>query len=82
VPLVPTRPESRGSGPLFGSVAATSVGTSAEDRMPRPLDDAAASGGVAGRSPIIRTIQPRASAEASDRPVDIADLPKTPTGGL
>jgi hypothetical protein len=80
-PLVPTRPESRSSGPLFGGVAATGVSNSIEDRTPRPVDDTAADGGAAGRKPIISTIQPRVKDEASNRPTDIADLPKTPAGG-
>jgi len=54
--------------------------SSLEDRMPGPVDDAAvAARNLAGREPIVRTLQPRTRDEAiAGRPVDIMDLPKAP----
>jgi hypothetical protein len=49
-----------------------------DDRMPRPVDDSPGAGSVAGRQPILSTIQPRSSVDTSNRPIDIIDLPKTP----
>jgi len=48
--------------------------------MPGPVDDAAvAARNLAGREPIVRTLQPRTRDEAiAGRPVDIMDLPKAP----
>ena len=84
-PLVPTRLESRPSAPLFGGTAMmgvsnSSAGRSSTDRMPRPVEEAAAAGGAAGAKTIAPAIPPRGRDDASDRPVDIADLPKTPSG--
>ncbi len=62
------------------SPSVTSVGVArssmvGDDRMPRPVDDAAS---AALRKPIISTLQPRGQEGVADRPVDIADLPKAP----
>jgi hypothetical protein len=62
--------------PSFTNVAAART-SSADDRTPRPLDDSAA-GSLSSRQLIVRTLQPRAKDETSDRPVDIVDLPKNP----
>jgi hypothetical protein len=80
VPLATTQPNSRASSALVTNVAASRTAVAGDDRMPGPVDDSAADGSIAGRKPIIRTIQPRTSNEASNRPVDILDLPKTPAG--
>ncbi len=62
---------------MFTNVAATRVGAPGDDRMPRPVDDGAGVGGIAGQKPIVRTIQPRGKDDVSDNVVDIADLPKS-----
>jgi len=67
----------RTAGPTFTNVAATRVGAPGDDRMPKPVDDAANSGGIAGQKPIVRTIQPRGRDDVSDNVVDITDLPKS-----
>ena len=72
-----TTQNSRTVAPTFTNVAATRVGVSGDDRMPRPVDDAAASVGIAGQKPIVRTIQPRGRDDVSDNVVDITDLPKS-----
>ncbi len=63
--------------PSFTNVAAART-SSTDDRTPRPLDDSAAAGSLSSRQPIVRTLQPRAKDDTSDRPVDIVDLPKNP----
>jgi hypothetical protein len=46
------------------------------DRVPKPIDNAVGDASLAGRKPVVRTLQPR-SDDASDRPVvEIGDLPK------
>jgi hypothetical protein len=61
--------------PSFTNVAATRPGNAADDRMPKPVDDSPAAGGQTNQPPITRTIQPRGVDDASNRPVDIMDLP-------
>jgi hypothetical protein len=75
VPLVPTRPDTRTSVPSVVGVATSRTLTPSEDRLPRPVDDSA-DGSAGGRKTIVQTIQPRTKGDASDRPVDIMDLPK------
>jgi hypothetical protein len=84
VPLVPSQPEGRVAIPASStlSVARTETSTAADDRMPRPLDETLTQGSSAVRKPIVRTLQPRGSDNATDRPIDITDLPKTPASGL
>ena len=80
MPLIPTQPNSRATT-SFTSVSATRPTTIDDSRMPGPVNDTADSQDISGRKPIIRTIQPRqpsARNNVSDRPRDIADLPKTP----
>lgn len=72
------QPNLRASSPSFTNVAATRTSISGDDRMPKPVDNAAADGNLAGRQPIVRTIQPRARDDVSDSAVDIVDLPKSP----
>jgi hypothetical protein len=81
MPSVPAQPNSRAVAPSFTNVAATRTIASGDDRMPRPVDDTTADASLSGRKPIIRTIQPRVSDDASNRAVDIMDLPKTPASG-
>ena len=48
-----------------------------DDHVPRPTDNTAGDRSLAGQKPIVRTLQPRGSDDASDRPVvEIGDLPK------
>jgi hypothetical protein len=77
-PSVSTQPSARAAAPLYTNVSASGTGTAGNNRMPGPVDDAAAAGSLAGRNPIIHTIQPRTGNEVSNRAVDIADLPKAP----
>jgi hypothetical protein len=72
-PAVPGPTGSRSTTATFASLPTARPGAAGDDRTPRPVDDGAAAG-----QPIIRTIQPRGRDESSDRPVDIADLPKIP----
>ena len=78
MPPTAAQPDSRVPAASVTNVAATRTVAAGDDRMPRPVDDAAADGSGAGRKPIVRTLQPRGSDDASNRPVDIMDLPKTP----
>ena len=77
MPLIPTQPNSRATT-SFSNVSVTRSATVDDNRMPGPVDDAADGQNLSGRKPIIRTMQPRAWNNVSDRPRDIADLPKTP----
>ncbi|MEN6407315.1 MAG: hypothetical protein ABFC77_12695 [Thermoguttaceae bacterium] len=60
------------------NVSTTPNGTMLDNRSPHPIDDATAQTARGGQVPIVRTLQPRQRAEASDQPVDILDLPKSP----
>ena len=66
---------------LFTNAAATRTSTAGDDRMPRPVDDTAADGSLSGGKADIRLVQPRVNDDASNRAVDIMDLPKTPASG-
>lgn len=69
MPSVLTQPNVRVS-------AASSTNSSATGMV--PAGGAALAGGSGGRTPIIRTLQPRGGDDTSPRPVDILDLPKLP----
>jgi hypothetical protein len=61
--------------------SASSLGASGsgsiDDRTPKPIDSTGGDGSAAGQKPIVRTLQPRGSDDASERPVvEIGDLPK------
>jgi hypothetical protein len=71
----------QGPLPSFNNVSATRTNTYGDDRTPRPVDDTAAVGGIAGRQTISRTLEPRRRDSVSSRPVDITDLPTTPASG-
>ena len=77
MPLIPTQPNSRATT-SFNSVSVTRPATVDDSRMPGPVDDTADGQDLSGRKPITRDFQPRARNGVSDRPRDIADLPKTP----
>jgi hypothetical protein len=70
--------EARLGTPSFTNVAIAQTSSAGDDRAPRPVDDSVAAGSLSGRKPIVRTLQPRAKDETSDRAVDIVDLPKNP----
>ena len=78
MPRNAAQPDSRVSAASVTNVSATRTVAAGDDRMPRPVDDAAADGSLAAQKPIVRTLQPRGAGDASNRPVDILDLPKTP----
>ena len=73
-----TSAEARLVAPSFTNVAAARTLSAGDDRAPRPVDDSAAEASLSGRKPIVRTLQPRAKDDTSDRSVDIVDLPKNP----
>jgi hypothetical protein len=66
------------TAPLYNNVSATRTNAPLDNRMPGPVDDAAPAASAASRNPIVQTIQPRGVESTSNRPVDIADLPKIP----
>ena len=79
----PSSPGTPGAGNLYppsgsGGYRGASLRGPLYDRIPRPIDDTRADVGLTGRKPIVRTIHPRTSDDASNRPVDITDLPKVP----
>ena len=78
MPPTAAQPDARVPAASVTTVAATRTVAAGDDRTPRPVDDAAADGSVAEQKPIVRTLQPRGGNDASNRPVDIMDLPKTP----
>ena len=80
-PPMATQPEAHLAPPSFTNVSVTRTSNAAADRAPRPVDDTGVEGNASGRKPIISTIQPRAKDDASDRSVDIVDLPKNPASG-
>jgi hypothetical protein len=75
-PLVPTQAEIRPSTPSIVGISTSRTIGSSDDRTPRPVDDAPADAATGGRKPIIQTIQPRPRDDASNRRIDISDLPK------
>jgi hypothetical protein len=64
--------------PAFTNVAATRPSAAGDDRLPGPVDDTAGNGSASNRQTMVRTLQPRVRDNASDRPVDIMDLPNAP----
>jgi hypothetical protein len=65
--------------PSSTGTSAGSVGGSLDDRTPRPIDNTGGDGRTAPATPIARTLPPRGSDVARDRPVvEIGDLPKNP----
>lgn len=78
VPLASSPPGARPPSVSYTNVSANRAAPVGDDRMPRPVDDSVGDGSIAGRKPIIRTIQPRVGRDASSRPIDIMDLPKIP----
>ena len=81
-PLVPTQPDTRTSLPSIAGFSPARTITVSEDRTPKPVEDAPADGSVGGRNPMIQTIQPRPRDGASDRLIDIMDLPAAGSPGL
>ena len=77
MPLIPTQPNSRATT-SFNNVSVPRPATVDDNRMPGPVDDAADGQNLSGRKPIIHTMQPRVRNDVSNRPRDIADLPKIP----
>ncbi len=65
---------------MAGASSARTI-TVSEDRTPKPVEDAAADASVGGRKAVVQTIQPRPRDGASDRPVDIMDLPAAANAG-
>ena len=78
VPLTSSPSRARPPSVSYTNVSASRAATVGDDRMPRPVDDSVVDGNIAGRKPIIRTIQPRVGRDVSSRPIDIMDLPKIP----
>jgi hypothetical protein len=78
MPSAAAAPDSHAVTPSSANVAITRTVAASSDRMPRPVDDTVAPSNAAGQKPIIRNIEPRTRDDASDRPVDIMDLPKNP----
>jgi hypothetical protein len=79
-PLVPARPDTQTSLPSVVGVVTSRAIAPSEDRTPGPVDDST-DVSVAGRKTIIQTIQPRTKGEASDRLINITDLPKAENTG-
>jgi hypothetical protein len=77
--MPPTAAQPDARPPVSATTVAASRSVAAgDDRTPRPVDDAAADGNAVERKAIVGTLQPRSGNDASNRPVDILDLPKTP----
>jgi hypothetical protein len=74
----PTQWNSSPPAPAFTNVAATRMSAAGDDRLPKPVDDTGGDRSPSSRQTVVGTLQPRVRDSASDRPVDITDLPKAP----